>query len=63
MKFNFKIQKKNIKNQFGRISPFVLGLVILITGIWLDKGWLWQIGLTVITVVIIEVIYHYRALN
>jgi hypothetical protein len=52
---------KKIKiRELGRIRPFVLGLVILVAGLLIQKWWLWQIGLTILIVLFIEAYFRYR---
>lgn len=46
----------------GRIRPFVLALVILVAGLFLEKWW-WQIGAVIIIVTFVEAVYRYRALD
>jgi hypothetical protein len=44
----------------GRVRPFVLGLLVMIVGVFMEKWW-WQLGLMIIIAVFVESYFHYRA--
>lgn len=49
-------------NQYGRIRPFMLGLLILVLGLSMGRWW-WQVGLTIIIVVFVDALLRYRTLD
>ncbi len=59
LKWNSKSKKFWQLQKSGRIRPFLLALIILITGLWLDKWW-WQIGMITIIIIFIESCYRYQ---
>jgi hypothetical protein len=46
----------------GRIRPFVLALIILVSGLILQKSW-WQVGLVIMIVLFVQAFYRYRSLD
>jgi predicted RND superfamily exporter protein len=63
-KMGRKMENSNkVKNlQLGRIRPLILGILILILGLWMDRWW-WRLGALIIVVVAVEGYYRYRSLD
>ncbi len=56
-----KAKSKTLNNK-GRIRPVILGLILIIAGLFLDHLF-WQMGVIILIIVFIEGYYHYPPLN
>ncbi len=46
----------------GKVRPFVLGVLIMLSGLLLEKWW-WKVGGIILIVVFVEAAYRYRTLD
>ncbi len=46
----------------GRVRPFVIGVLLLISGLLMDKWW-WKVGGIILLIIFVQASYRYRPIN
>lgn len=51
-----------IRSIDGRVRPVIFGIIVMVSGLLLDRWW-WKVGGIILIVVFVEAAYRYRAIK